>query len=213
MKLFTKKTLAILLSALIVMSSISIAVMAEDEGTITTQTTFYNGEETGETVYAKPGDVVKAVVAITSTFRVGSMAFEYKYDSTMFEPDFTKSAALTQGQGYALIAEEGSNMSGYYTVGPDGDGTLYFAITDFGVKQYNNTPAFDVYFKVKSDVPLTEEGDMIIMPDSVKNGDDERLPTEADFITGTTAEVPDGTHPDIDAAYYLPATDYILKVN
>ncbi len=213
MKLFTKKTLAILLSALIVMSSISIAVMAEDEGTITTQTTFYNGEETGEKVYAKPGDVVKAVVAITSTFRVGSMAFEYKYDSTMFEPDFTKSAALTQGQGYALIAEEGSNMSGYYTVGPDGDGTLYFAITDFGVKQYNNTPAFDVYFKVKSDVPLTEEGDMIIMPDSVKNGDDERLPTEADFITGTTAEVPDGTHPDIDAAYYLPATDYILKVN
>ena len=218
MKLFTKKTLAILLSALIVMGSVSIAAFADPTGTFSTKTTFYNGTETGEKVYAKPGDEVKAVVSLTSDFNAGSMAFEYQYDAKMFEPDFTKSSAVDYG--YALIPAAGNtDIGGYYKQGnataPSGTdfsetGTLYVSIDTFKVQQYSDTPAFEVYFKVKSDVPVDEEGEMTVMPGTTMNGDDDTLPTEVDYITDDSLV---GTTQPVPASSYLPASDYGLTVN
>ena len=216
MKLFTKKTLAILLSALIVLGSVSIAALAAPAGKITATTTFYDADNnTAEKVYAKPGDTVKAVVSVTSDFNVGSMAFEYQYDSKMFTPDFTKSAAASQG--YELIPAAGSEMTGFYTDGattaPGGNpadcGTLYFSVQKFKVQQYADAPAFEVYFTINSDVPVDEEGNMIVMPNSTRNGDNDDYPTEADYVTNDAVV---GTNQPLTVDDFLPAEDYELTV-
>ena len=86
---FTRKTLAIVVALAIVLTSISIAVFAADEGTLTTYTNFSrydsatsswvslqngNAPTSGDvSEYAKPGDYIKADVYFTSTFLVGNL--------------------------------------------------------------------------------------------------------------------------------------------
>ncbi len=217
MKLFTKKTLAILLSALIVMGSISVAVFAAYEGTLTSTTKFDNS--TAEKVYVKPGDSVKAVVTLTSNFNAGSMAFEYQYDSDMFKLDvdsLTAHASITGA--YNLVPSDGSEMVGYYIDGasvapggnPSGYDTVFVSVQKFKVQEYNNSPAFEIPFLVKDNVPLDKEGEMNVMPGSVRDGDNDDYPTQADYVTNDAVI---GSTQPLSSGDFVPAEDYDLTVN
>ncbi|MBR3621175.1 MAG: InlB B-repeat-containing protein, partial [Clostridia bacterium] len=182
MKLFTKKTLAILLSALIVMGTVSMLSFADTIGNLTPATVFYNADgSTADEIYAQKGEIVKATIKLTTDFPAGQMALLFRFNSNMFTFATEKYTSLGNGK-YTLITEDtqtggyiyqvasGSGEGGYNPSGitlGEGKGGVYISTNKYTVKKYNDSPEFTVYLKVKDSDTLayTEEGTMETLED------------------------------------------------
>lgn len=218
MKLFTKKTLAIVLAALIALGSISVAVFAAGEkGTVTTNTVFYDSTGTTPITHAKRGDSVVAKIYVTTDFVAAGLAFEFQYDSNMLELDTSKHTEQSTGR-YSIISAD-TQLSGYFVDGTPnvpsgvdttGLGTIYTRSTGYTTKQYTDANLYSFYFTVKSTVPVADIGTMIVMPNTNAIGD-ESLPTDVEYVLDA-ANNTGKTQAQIVGGDYLVTADYNLTV-
>lgn len=115
---FTRKTLAIVVALAIMLTSISIAVFAVQEGELTTYTNFSRWDSTTSSwasledgsaptttevlEYAKPGDYIKADVYLTSTFLVGNLRLIMAYNDIL-SVDTSRTTEPDAGSGVYSI--------------------------------------------------------------------------------------------------------------
>ena len=224
MKLFTKKTLAILLSALIVMGTVSVLSFADPTGNLTTETVFYGGADqnfTAPVVFAKKNDIVKAVVKLTTDFPAGSIALLFQFNSNMFELDKTTHGASSKE--HALISDDpdivgsffetgtgGFSLSGAgITLAPGKDALFVSTSDSYRVQRYGGTSEFTFYFKVKDSVNLEEIGTMESDPSFTMDATHTTRPNNVAYcdeeVLGNLAPIP--------VANRITAREYTLNVN
>ena len=189
MKLFTKKTLAIVLSVLLAIGSFSLFAFAAEEGTASTNTVWYAEDGTTEITKAELGDSVAAKVYLTTDFSAANMAFLFQYDSNMLELDTSKYTAVSISgtPGYQAISEIGT-IEGYFIDGTNqvpsgtdttGLGTYYFRTQGYTTKQYSEADGalLVFYFTVKNSTPVDEIGTLKVMDGTLITEDQDDLPT------------------------------------
>lgn len=221
MKLFTKKTLAIVLSVLLAIGSFSLFAFAAEEGTASTNTVWYAADGTTEITKAELGDSVVAKVYLTTDFSAADIAFLFQYDSNMLELDTSKYTAVSISgtPGYQAISEIGT-IEGYFIDGTNqvpsgtdttGIGTYYFRTQGYTTKEYSEADgAFLVfYFTVKDTTPVSEIGTMKVMDGTLATEDDDTLPTNIAKVKDAYAEET-YTQSTIDGSKYYTLPDYDL---
>ncbi len=223
MKLFTKKTLAILLSALIVMSTVSIISFADPVGKLTTQTVFYDADgNTADKVYAKKGDSVKATISLTSDFNVGTIALLFQFNSDMLELDTGRHTAVS-GKEYNLISENSDVSGKFYEMGTggynlgnhdvtlgSGKDALYISVESFKVQKYSSSPMFTFWFKVKDSASIDDEGTMESSQDFTQTGSHKKRPNSVTYCEDSELGKTEGA---VVTDNVYPSTEYDLIVS
>ena len=224
MKLFTKKTLAILLSALIVMGSISILSFAEETGEIDIKTEFYYGTDRSNApavVYAQKGDEVWAVVRYNcqGNFYVASSTLLLTYNTDVLE--FDPSGHTIDTDGDYVLKTVNSDMGGWFTTDYTktqlnydftNKGVIYAVVTKFKVQKYENYDAFTFKFKVKNDVNLDDVGIFCTDKDFNSKIVNSNIPNPNNFVWAPESQA-DKTNSDYTVSECLSSKDYNLKIN
>lgn len=211
-----KKFTAVLFILLILTGSVAVRAAVYDlSGTLSVNAVFYNADgKSADRLCVSDSDSIRADIHLSSDFPVGSMAFEFMYNSDMLEPD---TQTFSQEDGYQLILNN-SELGGELCDGKknipagmdtDGIGSFFIKITKFKAQRYDDYNAFSVYFRVKQGAPEGSESQFTIIPGTVMNPENDILPTEADYVINPDAV---GKSSPLNWRDYIAAADYYLTV-